>query len=426
MGRDLDRFQIELPEHLHCTVCYEAAYPPVLYCAPPGEHLLCEACYHLLQNSVAGTTMPMPPCPTCREPPRGDIFVNRISVSFKRAIESYDYACDKRKCDWVGSLSNEAAYDLACVGRIAHCLYCKALAQYNEFQAHYSICPEMIIDCPRGGPDCGGAENSARMRRRNMEMHHEPCCTMYPWTVTAGCPTRTTLANRRDHEVACELLRDALDDAQVQLAEMCLMLREEQQAHERTKKSSIKPLAKKPIVPNFVLEIIDRPRLLPSGDTPDDDIQIVGSSSRTARKLVLVHIAMSAALPAPRAPALAPGPSPTAKLPSWLVRTAESPAFAWTTSASLLAALPLCVKRPLGFPQLIQLPLFAAVFGGSGYMISAGDPLNGSGTTTAWSLVYLFLNGRAALAARRPGPIALAGVVAAQAGTYGGYYFGQD
>jgi len=88
-------------------------------------------------------------------------------------------------------------------------------------------------------------------------------------------------------------------------------------------------------------------------------------------------------------------------------------------------------------------------------MISAGDPLNGSGTTTgasrspcaplpapllptwsadpppslaraAWSLVYLFLNGRKALSARRPGPVALAGIVAAQAATYGGYYFGQD
>ncbi|GAA5846505.1 hypothetical protein JCM9279_006718 [Rhodotorula babjevae] len=135
---------------------------------------------------------------------------------------------------------------------------------------------------------------------------------------------------------------------------------------------------------------------------------------------------MSLAQPPLKAPALAQAPSPTAKLPPWLVSVAESPAIAWSTSGALIAALPLCVRSPVGFPQLIQLPLFAAVFGGSGYMISAGDPLNGSGTTTAWSLVYLFLNGRKALSARRPGPIALAGVVAAQAATYGGYYFGQD
>ncbi|POY70765.1 hypothetical protein BMF94_6175 [Rhodotorula taiwanensis] len=130
--------------------------------------------------------------------------------------------------------------------------------------------------------------------------------------------------------------------------------------------------------------------------------------------------------PASVKPGLAQGPSPTAHLPSWLVATVERPAFPWSTSAILLAALPLCVKSPVGFPQLIQLPCFAAIFGGSGYMIQAGDPLNGAGTTTAWSLVYLFFNGRKAFASRRPGPMALSSLVAAQAATFGWYYFGQD
>ncbi|KWU42235.1 pathogenesis-related protein 1-like protein, partial [Rhodotorula sp. JG-1b] len=94
-------------------------------------------------------------------------------------------------------------------------------------------------------------------------------------------------------------------------------------------------------------------------------------------------------------PRLAAGPSPTAHLPRWLVQTAEQPTFPWSTSAVL-------------------------------YMIKAGDPVNGAGTTTAWSLVYLFFNGRKALASRRPGPIALSSLVAAQAATYGYYYFGQD
>ncbi|GAA5883250.1 hypothetical protein JCM3774_000644 [Rhodotorula dairenensis] len=123
---------------------------------------------------------------------------------------------------------------------------------------------------------------------------------------------------------------------------------------------------------------------------------------------------------------LAAGPSPTAHLPRWLVNTAEQPTFPWSTSAVLLGALPLCVRTPVGFPQLIQLPVFAAIFGGSGYMIRAGDPVNGAGTTTAWSLVYLFFNGRNALESRRPGPIALSSLVAAQAATFGYYYFGQD
>ncbi|BGO98355.1 hypothetical protein RTBOTA2_002252 [Rhodotorula toruloides] len=129
----------------------------------------------------------------------------------------------------------------------------------------------------------------------------------------------------------------------------------------------------------------------------------------------------------PPPPATAPAPPPrTAKLPPWLIRTAESPALAWSTSAILLGALPLCVKSPAAFPRLIQLPVFAAIFGGSGYMISVGDPLNGSGTTTAWSLIYLLLNTRKAVVARSPAALAVTGVVAAQAGLYGSYYFGQD
>lgn len=44
---------------------------------------------------------------------------------------------------------------------------------------------------------------------------------------------------------------------------------------------------------------------------------------------------------------------------------------------------------------------------------------------TAWSLTYLFLHGKRAFVAKRPGPIALAGVVAAQAGLYGSYYWSE-
>ncbi|KAL7344374.1 hypothetical protein BJY59DRAFT_718604 [Rhodotorula toruloides] len=98
----------------------------------------------------------------------------------------------------------------------------------------------------------------------------------------------------------------------------------------------------------------------------------------------------------PPPPATAPAPPPrTANLPPWLIRTAESPALAWSTSAIL-------------------------------YMIKVGDPLNGSGTTTAWSLIYLLLNTRKAIVARSPTALAVTGVVAAQAGLYGSYYFGQD
>ncbi|GEM11983.1 hypothetical protein Rt10032_c18g6000 [Rhodotorula toruloides] len=60
------------------------------------------------------------------------------------------------------------------------------------------------------------------------------------------------------------------------------------------------------------------------------------------------------------------------------------------------------------------------------YMVHVGDPLNGSGTTTAWSLIYLLLNTRKAIVARSPAALAVTSVVATQAGLYGSYYFGQD
>ncbi|GAA5924190.1 uncharacterized protein JCM15063_005569 [Sporobolomyces koalae] len=128
---------------------------------------------------------------------------------------------------------------------------------------------------------------------------------------------------------------------------------------------------------------------------------------------------MSTSIASPAAPTSS---STLSKPPAWVCAVAEQPTTAWLTSGVLLAAVPFCVKRAAGFPHLVQLPLFAAIFGGSGYMIQAGDPINGSGTTTAWSLTYLFLHGKKALVSKRPGPIALAATVAAQAGMYGYYY----
>ncbi|GAA6029903.1 hypothetical protein JCM8097_009162 [Rhodosporidiobolus ruineniae] len=131
-----------------------------------------------------------------------------------------------------------------------------------------------------------------------------------------------------------------------------------------------------------------------------------------------------APLPAAHAPAT------FTPVPSFITQLATSPYPAWTTSAVLLGAVPLCVKAPRGFPHLIQLPLFAAVFGGTGYMIKE-DPLNGAGTTTAWSLIYLFFNARRALTPsvrtglRKPVPVGLAAWMAGQAGVYGWWYFAQ-
>ncbi|SGY66529.1 BQ5605_C004g02683 [Microbotryum silenes-dioicae] len=127
--------------------------------------------------------------------------------------------------------------------------------------------------------------------------------------------------------------------------------------------------------------------------------------------------------------------------PSLLSSIMTTPYLPWATSAVLLASVPPCVKAPLGFPHLVQLPLFALIFGGSGYMIRTGDPYNGAGTTTGkfhhdrrplspeqptWSLTYLFFHGRKALASRKPIPILLASTMATQALVAGGFYWSSD
>lgn len=78
MGVDLDRFVKEVPEVLHCPVCLDTAYPPVLVCQ--SEHALCEGCaVHL----VAARSLA---CPTCRQ---AMSFPLRRSFIATRTIEEY-------------------------------------------------------------------------------------------------------------------------------------------------------------------------------------------------------------------------------------------------------------------------------------------------------------------------------------------------
>lgn len=64
--------------------------------------------------------------------------------------------------------------------------------------------------------------------------------------------------------------------------------------------------------------------------------------------------------------------------------------------------------------------------GTSRYMIHAGDPVNGSGTATAWSLTYLFLHSKRALVSRRPAPIVLTVAMGLFATAEGVDYFMND
>ncbi|KAF9784651.1 hypothetical protein BJ322DRAFT_858482 [Thelephora terrestris] len=77
-----------------------------------------------------------------------------------------------------------------------------------------------------------------------------------------------------------------------------------------------------------------------------------------------------------------------------------------------------------GLPPFVHRFGFASIFAGAGYVLSTGDSRNGSGVSTAWSLIYLFLNARKSLAApRHPIAVGLTLATIGSASLYGSEYF---
>ncbi|KAI0782548.1 hypothetical protein C8Q75DRAFT_811640 [Abortiporus biennis] len=100
----------------------------------------------------------------------------------------------------------------------------------------------------------------------------------------------------------------------------------------------------------------------------------------------------------------------------------QTPWPIWSVAGIFLgsAFLPSNARRP---PLMYRFG-FGAVFAGAGYVLSTGDARNGSGISTAWSLMYLFLNLRSSL--RRPvlfSSVLLSGATIASSALYGSEYF---
>ncbi|BGP37105.1 hypothetical protein JCM10450v2_001013 [Rhodotorula kratochvilovae] len=285
MGKDLERFTTPLPDYLHCAVCLEAAYPPVPYCT--SEHMICMACLWGLWDPAEHSDQPRPPCPTCRRPSRDTFCIYVVSPGLQRAIESYGYKCNKRGCTWVGSVGDEAAHDKTCIGRLESCGYCGERQQKNEMAAHHNVCPECPVNCPRGGRDCGGKRFGGRMGRGDMKEKHRNECTMYRCRVTPGCPTRTTRANRNDHEVACKSVQEALEKAQNEIVELRRELRDNKQQAPVAKKAVEQgPLIKgkgkgKELVRRDSLEAEKRD----GGDDDSEELVILGAPANAAKRI---------------------------------------------------------------------------------------------------------------------------------------------
>ncbi|GAA5857703.1 hypothetical protein JCM8547_004336 [Rhodosporidiobolus lusitaniae] len=194
MGFDLDRFTEDLPDHLTCPVCFEAASDPYTVCG--AEHSFCRDCvvelYHSTQPPAA------PTCPTCRLP-----FQPKPSILLKRALDEYKVGCqwDKEGCTWIGSLSDAKRHEeQECDHRPVKCNLCSASHKHCKAATHHAVCPNVSLACPRGGKDCGGIAGNGLYLRRN-EVGHAARCGEF--ICHYGCGTRTTSCNLPSHERFC-------------------------------------------------------------------------------------------------------------------------------------------------------------------------------------------------------------------------------
>ncbi|KAI5116233.1 hypothetical protein M0805_003295 [Coniferiporia weirii] len=97
---------------------------------------------------------------------------------------------------------------------------------------------------------------------------------------------------------------------------------------------------------------------------------------------------------------------------------------AWSLATTFLASSFLPPRSFANLPPFPQRAGFSMIMFGAGYVLSTGDSLNGSGISTAWTLAYLFWNGRRSLTApRSPVSVLLTGATAACASLYGSEYF---
>ncbi|BGO88736.1 hypothetical protein JCM10020v2_000354 [Rhodotorula toruloides] len=200
MGVDLGRFvDKEVPQHLRCPACLEAAYPPVLVCW--SEHALCRQC---ADRFVANESYA---CPTCRQ---RMVFPLKPSLFIKRAIEGYKIKCENDGCSWTGTVVNEEQHSDSCPFRKVFCRLCDSRYVFSQRDEHLDVCTEKTIDCPQGGKDCGGRSSGGRKKRRLMQEHLDKECAHWQCRAVPDCKTRTMRANLDEHEKGCRAAHEEI------------------------------------------------------------------------------------------------------------------------------------------------------------------------------------------------------------------------
>lgn len=94
-----------------------------------------------------------------------------------------------------------------------------------------------------------------------------------------------------------------------------------------------------------------------------------------------------------------------------------------TVSAPVISTYPAAARKVGYRPTKGSIIGFGTAFAIGGFIIYDGDLTNGAGFTSAWSLLYLMVNGTSSIKTMRPWPIAISGLVGFNAINYGRKFF---
>ncbi|GJN87772.1 hypothetical protein Rhopal_000727-T1 [Rhodotorula paludigena] len=200
----------DLPSAFRCCKCDGAAYPPISLCS--SGHLACSTDAIWLVNSDEA---PQPPvCVKCDEAISRDTLC--CEPTLKTEMETLRYECRAETCKWIGKLGELSKHECPEVQEGSRrlietiskkkaqwmvCPQCACkLKRVNE-DKHMQKCPDGIIVCPRGGPDCGSQDGGKYQRKDTTQ--HKAACTSFTCAATPGCTYRGTSISVEEHTKTC-------------------------------------------------------------------------------------------------------------------------------------------------------------------------------------------------------------------------------
>ncbi|GAA5837046.1 hypothetical protein JCM5353_006659 [Sporobolomyces roseus] len=176
MGLDTELFiGGDIPEYLMCPICLEVLEDPQQMCT--SQHVACDAC---LSKYFGNDINQKKPCPVCRQFFSWQSLVS--SQILERALMTLKVKCvNSGECSWTGAYKDcEDHSKKSCRFAKVPCEKCRVEVVVNKKEEHLrSSCGEIMINCPRGGAQCG-----SYLRKNGPD--HNRICSNYECATSAS------------------------------------------------------------------------------------------------------------------------------------------------------------------------------------------------------------------------------------------------